>query len=414
MAVNSTRRDFLKTLTATAAALTLPTAKLYATPNQPNSNPAPSYLADYKELYLQNPHQAALEWFKNAELGLFIHYGIYSIQAQGEWALRNEKIPPAQYEKLKDRFTAENFDPDFITDLALQAGMKYVNITARHHDGFCLFETEQSDYHAANSPAQRDLIAELAQQCQKKKLGLFLYYSYALDWHHPYFYPTKYSLPGRTSLDNPAPGYKFRTDEDFKHYLKFAHNQIKELLTNYGPLAGIWFDPMTPFYGRPDLFPIEQTYAMIREMQPQTLISFKQGANGTEDFAAPERSGKISYEWVKKRFPNNPLSYEVAKNACEKNQNKHNEICDTLQRHKWGYCKSEDNDHLTSAEVITKLNHARDINCNLLINTGPLPDGSIHPADIETLRNLRKTSQNNQPPTQNSQPKNQNDTLICQ
>lgn len=356
----------------------------------------PSYLAGYEDLYSKDPHAAALAWFKEAKFGLFIHYGLYSIYGKGTWALRYAKVESGEYvsteeyEKLKDQFTAENFDANFITDLATEAGMKYVNIVAKHHDGFCLFDSAYTDYNSVDSPAKRDLIAELAEQCEKKGLGLFLYYSYALDWRHPYFYPNQYCYVSRSDLNNPPPGYKFRTDEDFRHYIDFANNQLRELLTNYGAIAGIWFDPMTAYYAKPDLFPIAETYAMMRELQPQTLLSFKQGATGTEDFAAPERHGKIKYDWVVKKFPDRPRSIAVAKNACEKNTGKHNEICDTLQRRKWGYYPPSDGKHLTPEEVMDRLAHAASIDCNLLLNTGPLPDGSIYPADVETLRAVGK------------------------
>ena len=149
------------------------------------SNHVPTYLKDFKESYQVNPHKAAQEWFAQAKFGLFMHFGLYSQLGRGEWVMFNEKIPVAEYKKLKDTFKPDKFDADFITDMACKAEMKYVNITSRHHDGFCLFETATSDYNSVNSPAKRDLIAELAEQCHKKGLGLFLYYSLGADWQHP-------------------------------------------------------------------------------------------------------------------------------------------------------------------------------------------------------------------------------------
>ena len=203
----------------------------------------------------------------------------------------HEAIPVAEYEKLFEQFHPDNFDADFITDLALEAGMKYITITTRHHDSFCLFDSQASGYNSVRSPARRDLIDELAAQCAKKRLGFFLYYSYSLDWRHPYFYPRSYFRMARPDYATPEPSYKFEPDADFQHYVAFMHTQLRELLTNYGPIAGIWFDPIMGYYARPDLFPIHETYAMIRALQPQALICFKQGATGTEDFAAPERTG---------------------------------------------------------------------------------------------------------------------------
>lgn len=348
----------------------------------------PSYLRGYENQYADNPRRAAVEWFADAHFGLFMHYGLYSRLGRHEWVMFREAIPVAEYEKLKDQFTAKKFDADFITDLALDAGMKYVNLTSRHHDSFCLFGSEVSDYSSVDAPCGRDLVGDLAEQCQKKGLGLFLYYSYALDWRHPYFYPRKFNPIARPNYRQPEPRYKWQKDEDFQHYLDFVHAQIKELLTGYGPLAGIWFDPIMGFYARPDLFPIDETYAMIRRLQPQTLISFKQGASGDEDFAAPERSGHSLADRVRKQY--GPERGAVAGEAWAKNKDKHNEICDTLQPRGWGYIKADDGNHKKPDHVMKMLDAAAQQKCNLLLNTGPLPDGSIHPADVETLRAVGK------------------------
>jgi alpha-L-fucosidase len=346
----------------------------------------PAYLKGYEPLYAQSPRQAALAWFRDAKFGLFMHYGLYSLLGRHEWVMFREAIPVAEYEKLKTEFTASRFDADFITDLALEAEMRYVNITTRHHDSFCLFDSAVSDYTSPQSAAGRDLIAELAEQCQQKGLGLFLYYSYALDWRHPYFYPRQFSDIARPDYPEPEPRYKWQRDEDSGRYSDFVHAQVRELLTQYGPIAGIWFDPIMGYYARPDLFPIDETYAMIRELQPQTLISFKQGANGDEDFAAPERSGHSLADRVRERI--GPEAAEVAARAWAKNQDKHNEICDTLQPGAWGYQAGDDGQHHTPDEVLTMLAQAGAQRCNLLLNTGPLPDGSIHPEDVRTLREV--------------------------
>lgn len=372
------RRNFIITTSASAASLA------YAN-NSPSAG-VPSYLKDHADLYAREPKAAALAWFKDARFGLFLHYGLYSILGHGEWAMYHEKIPLGEYEKLKDQFRAENFDAGFITDLAIASGMKYVTITARHHDSFCLFDTKHSDYNSVSSPAKRDLIAELAEQCRKKSLGLFLYYSYALDWRHPYFYPRKFSGMARPDYPTPEPRYLWKNDADFKHYIDFVHAQLKELLTNYGPLAGIWFDPIMTYYARPDLFPIHETYAMIRNLQPQALITFKQGATGTEDFAAPERSGQSLEERVRRE--SGEANAKIAAAAWAVNKSKRNEICDTLQPHVWGYKKADDDKHLNTAETLERLAQANDKNCNLLMNTGPLGDGSIHPIDVKTLREV--------------------------
>jgi alpha-L-fucosidase len=329
-------------------------------------------------LYDEDPRQARLRWFKEADFGLFMHYGLYSLLGRGEWVMYQEAIPVAQYEPLKDRFTAENFDADFITDLALAAGMQYVNLTARHHDGFCLFRTAQTDYNSVDSPAGRDLVGELADACRRKGLGLFLYYSYGVDWHHPYFFDRReHCRNARPAYTEPQPEYLFEKDSDFQHYIDYAHAQLVELLTQYGPLAGIWLDPIMGYWGRPELFPIHETYALIRETQPGCLISFKQGACGEEDFVAPERKSHAL-----KR------AGEAGMRVWRKNRGKPVEICDTLQPRKWGYDASADGKHKTADDVMKMLADAREQNANLLLNTGPLPDGSIHPEDVATLREV--------------------------
>jgi alpha-L-fucosidase len=336
---------------------------------QRTSQSIPSYLKGYESLYAADPRSAALEWFKDSRFGLFMHYGLYSILGRHEWVMYRENIPLGEYEKLKDKFT--------------KAEMKYVNITARHHDSFCLFDSKVSDYNSMRSPARRDIVSELAEQCQKKGLGLFLYYSYALDWRHPYFYPRSIYSIARPKYEPPEPRYLWRRDEDSQHYIDFVHAQITELLTNYGPLAGIWLDPIMGYYARPDLFPIEQTYELIRKIQPQTLISFKQGANGEEDFAAPERGGHSLAENVRKRV--GPQQALIAQRAWRKNKDKHNELCNTLQPRGWGYMKADDGKHRGPEQVIKMLADARAQKCNLLLNTGPLPDGAIHTEDVNTL-----------------------------
>lgn len=337
----------------------------------------PSYLLDFQKEYQENPKEANLKWFKNAKFGMFIHYGLYSMLGKGEWIQLRDTIPVSEYAKLKDRFTAENFDADKITEAAISAGMKYITITSKHHDGFCLFDTKATDFNVMYSAAKRDLIKELYDACEQKGLGLFLYYSYGADWNHPYFYARESGWKfARPAYVEAQPEYKFEQDADFKNYVDFVHNQLKELLTQYPDIAGIWFDPVMGYYSRPDLFPIDSTYALIRKLSPHALISFKQGANGDEDFMAPERGGNAK---VGQRF-------EVAKIAYEKNKNKPREICNTLQPHAWGYNKKHDGNHKTANDIMDMLEDAKKMDANLLLNVGPKGDGSFPEEDIKALK----------------------------
>ena len=336
----------------------------------------PSYLAGREEAFKTNPRATNLEWFQEAGYGMFIHYGLYSLLEKGEWVQLRDTIPVAEYAKLKDRFTASAFDADQITDLAIAAGMKYITITSKHHDGFCLFETKATDFHVLNSPAGRDLIKELYEACEEKGLALFLYYSYGADWKHPYFYPRESGWANaRPAYTEPQAEYKYEKEADFQIYVNFVHTQLREILTQYPNIAGVWFDPIMGYYSRPDLFPIDSTYALVRSLSPHALISFKQGANGDEDFMAPERGGNAR---VGEKF-------EVARKVYELNRGKPIEICNTLQPHAWGYNKKHDGQHKSADEVLEMLSEAKAMDANLLLNVGPKGDGSFPEEDIRAL-----------------------------
>ena len=341
----------------------------------------PNYLADRADVFKEDPRKANLEWFTQARYGMFIHYGLYSQLERGEWVQLRDTIPVAGYARLKETFTAERFDAEMITDLALKAGMKYITITSKHHDGFCLFETRATDFNVMNSPCGRDLIKELYEACERKGLGLFLYYSYGADWKHPYFYAREDGWQhARPAYEEAQPEYKYEKEEDFKIYVDFVHEQLRELLTQYPNIAGIWFDPIMGFYSRPDLFPIDSTYALVRSLSPHALISFKQGANGDEDFMAPERGGNAR---VGQQF-------EVARRVYEMNRDKPREICNTLQPHAWGYNRQHDGNHKSAKEILEMLQDAAAMNANLLLNVGPKGDGSFPGEDIRALEEAGK------------------------
>jgi alpha-L-fucosidase len=357
----------------------------YAFPEGPEQTRVPAYLKSYQKEFRENPRKANIKWFQEAKYGMFIHYGLYSILEKGEWVQLHDTIPVAEYAKLTSRFTAETFNADAITDIAISAGMKYITITAKHHDGFCLFNTQATDFNAVNSPAKRDLIKELYDACKRKGLGLFLYYSYAADWKHPYFYSRESGWNNaRPAYPVPQPEYKFAKDGDFRIYIDFVHRQLKEMLTQYPDIAGIWLDPVMGYYNRPDLFPVDSTYALIRKLSPHALISFKQGANGDEDFMAPERGGNAK---VGQQF-------EVARIAYEKNMGKPREICNTMQAHAWGYKKTDDGHHKSADDIINMLNDAKKLNANLLLNIGPKGDGSFPEEDILALQEAARKFKN--------------------
>jgi alpha-L-fucosidase len=344
--------------------------------------PVPSYLAAHADQWRIDPHAANLEWFRQAKFGLFIHYGLYSALGKGEWVQFNDKIPVAEYEKLSDSFRPDTFDADFITDLACEAQMSYVNLVTCHHDSFCLWNSRNEPFNSVNAPCGRDLVGELAAACAKKGLGFFAYYTYHLNWRHPKFLSREYFSAARPDYPRPEPRYTFKGLEDFWEYVDYAHAALAELLTGYGPLAGVWLDLIMAYYAQPDLMPVRDTYALVRKLQPHALVAFKQGATGDEDFATPERHFHSLEDRARERF--GERSGRVAAEAWAKNRNKHNEICATLQDGWWGY--GAEAKHIGSEDVWSLLGHAAGHDCNLLLNVGPLPDGSVHPADIATLR----------------------------
>lgn len=345
-----------------------------------DSQNVPSYLGDYAGPYARDPRAAAARWFRDAKFGLFVHYGLYSLEGRHEWLQHRELIPVAEYAKLKDRFAAEKFDADAIADLALAAEMKYVNLTTRHHDSFCLFRTDQTDFNSVESPAGRDLVADLAEACRRKGLGLCLYYSHGRDWRHPHAPNNDQYNGARPPYDPPDPHYAYGDEHDLGKYLAFVKAQITELLTQYGPVAAIWLDGIgTPLHpkgpdGEPirdfdptrdgDAFDCQALYDHIHALQPQCLVSYKQGYLGTEDFFAPEH----------KFTPRT------------RDDGKPREICSTLQEHGWGWFRGQR--HRTADEAWGMVTRAHAAGCNLLLNTGPRDDGSILLEDAETLREL--------------------------
>lgn len=323
----------------------------------------PSYLADYADLYADDPRAAALQWFRNAKYGLFLHYGLYSLLGRGEWVQYHEKIHVAEYARLTDQFTAERFDAGAIADLAVDAGMKYVNITTRHHDSFCLFRTAQTDFNSVNAPCGRDLVAELADACRERGLGLCLYYSHGRDWRHPHA-PNNDEWGGaaRPQFEEPEPAYATGDEHDLNVYLDFMREQITELLTQYGLVAAIWLDGIgVPLSGDQTRFRCQELYDHVHSLQPQVLLSYKQMLLGTEDFAAPEHD-----------------SVDTG--------GRPGEICTTMHP-QWGYVADAGSDQHKDADAVREtLRAARRDGFNLLLNTGPRADGSIQPIDADTLR----------------------------
>lgn len=346
----------------------------------------PAYLKGFDAEYAANPRQAALNWFREAGYGLFLHFGLYSLLGRHEWVQYREKIPVKDYARLANRFTADRFDANAIARFAVDCGMRYVNLTARHHDSFCLFRTAETEFNSLKSPCGRDLVGEMAAACDSQGLGLSLYYSHGRDWRHPHA-PNNGQWGGcaRPEYDPPEPSYATGSDHDLERYLDFVRAQIRELLTQYGPIASIWLDGIAvPLSGDPEAFRCQELYDFIHDLQPQILVSYKQGITGTEDYFAPEHSLPGSDEARRRgrigSIPGKPI-----------------EICTTMSPGSWGYSSENAGRHLNEEQVWEKLREAKARGTNLLLNTGPLPDGSLDPEDEIVLRKIGRRLREEKP-----------------
>jgi alpha-L-fucosidase len=221
-----------------------------AAPAQTNYQPAPENLKARQE-------------FQDAKFGMFIHWGVYSVLGNGEWIFHDRKLTAHEYERLPKFFDPEKFDAKAWVALAKAAGMKYITITSRHHDGFAMFDSKVSDWNIVQrTPYGKDPLKMLADEAHRQGIKLFFYYS-QLDWHNPDYFPR-----GKTARewDNGRPDHG-----DWNAYLDgYMDGQLRELLTNYGAIGGIWFDGM---WDKPDAdWHLAKTYALIHQLQPAALI----------------------------------------------------------------------------------------------------------------------------------------------
>jgi alpha-L-fucosidase len=327
--------------------------------------------------------QERLKWFGEARLGLFIHWGLYSIpagqwpgrtnQRRGEWIMLEEDIPSAEYEKLAGQFNPVKFDARAWVEVARAAGFKYLVVTTKHHDGFCLFPSRHTDYDIADAtPFGRDPIRELAEACREAGIVFCVYYSVA-DWHHPEF-PAKYSQPARdpaTDARSTTRGFHGapKADADIAKYADYLHAQVHELLTNYGPIGIVWFDGGGALRvpNRAELLKGDQLVRMINEVQPRTLINNRAGVMA--DYGTPEQ-----------RIPGGIAAEPF-------------EVCMTLNR-KWGYNRF-DREWKSPAVVVRNIADIVSKGGNYLINVGPTAEGELPPEDVAILRTVGEWTHTN-------------------
>lgn len=304
----------------------------------------------------------AREWFQEARFGLFVHWGVYSVLGKGEWVMNNDKISCADYEKLPPRFNPTGFDAASWVSLAKSAGMKYITITSKHHDGFAMFGTKQAKWNIVDAtPYRRDPLKMLSDECQKQGIKLFFYHSH-LDWHHPDYFPL-----GRTGHASGRP-----PSGDFNKYLDYMDAQLTELLTGYGPIAGIWFDGI---WDRRDAdWRLRRTYDLIHKLQPAALV-------GNNHHLAPYEGE--DFQMFEKDLPGQNTS---GFSADAKIGRLPLETCDTING-AWGY-NANDKRFKSTRQLVQYLIKAAGNNANFLLNIGPKPDGTIQEEFVSRLREI--------------------------
>ena len=280
---------------------------------------------------------ANTDWFTDARYGLFIHYGLYSLLGRGEWVMNKEEIPPAEYAKLADQLTASNFDPDWLVGKAARDwGMRYAVLTTKHHDGFCLYDSSLTDFSAPKTACGRDLVREFVDACRKHKVRCGLYHSLN-DWM-----TTPNSVD---ALENP--------DTAYQPFIDYVHGQIRDLLTQYGPVDTMWYDGWWPFDA--EGWQAQKLMDMVRGLVPGILVNGRSGLAG--DFSTPE--GHVSAS-------SGPW-----------------EACITLNDH-WGYHVGE-HAWKSTRTVLGMLQQCAVGGGNLLLNVGPRGDGTVPEASLDIL-----------------------------
>jgi len=291
-------------------------------------------------------YEDRIKWFHEARFGLFIHWGLYSVLGRGEWAMFNERVPKEKYAKLASRFNPRKYDPKAWAQLAVDAGMKYAVLTTRHHDGFCLFDSQVSDYTSVKTAAKRDLVADYVKAFRKAGLKVGFYYS-LLDWRFPGYF---------------APGKHKKSAEEMVQQFEA---QVRELMTNYGKIDVLWYDGGWIAHGAvakdlPAFWGSKKVNAMARTLQPHLIINNRSGLD--EDLDTPEQ--------------------HVTASAPGRGWESCMTIGDSCG---WGYIRNSPN-FKTVPQLLQNLVVAAAGEGNYLLNVGPKPDGTIRKKEQVRLR----------------------------
>jgi alpha-L-fucosidase len=323
-----------------------------------------------------------MRWFNAARFGMFIHWGLYAIPARGEWVRSVERMSQEEYLGYFKEFNPSRYQPQEWAKLAKKAGMKYAVMTAKHHDGFCLWDTAFTDFKAPNTPAARDLVKEYLEAFRAEGIKTGLYFS-LIDWRHPDF--PHYGDRHHPMRDNKAYGNENR---NFDRYLEFMHGQVRELLTHYGPLDSMWFDfSYDSLTG--ETWKAAELITMARSLQPHLIIDNRLEGSGENsgsiltadpapwagDFACPEQM--IPPEGIRNEL-GKPVPWEA---------------CITLNNH-WGYAAADR--HWKPADMVVRmLVECVSKNGNLLLNVGPDAQGRIPAEAVDILEEVGQWMRHN-------------------
>lgn len=335
-----------------------------------------------ERLFDRAAYEKRVSWFVKERFGMFIHWGLYAIPARGEWVRSTERISVEDYEPFFREFNPVDYDPKKWARAAKQAGMKYAVLTAKHHDGFCLFDSQLTDYKSTNTPCGRDLVREYLDAFRAEGIRVGLYYS-LLDWHHP-DYP-HFGDERHPMRDNEA--YR-GMEHHFERYLDYMHGQIKELCTNYGKIDLFWFDfsydQMTG-----ETWRASQLVDMIRQYQPDVILDNRLEAGGSSFGSlvsgnpSPYSGDFVSPEQI---IPPEGILDVNGKRVVW-------ESCITMNGH-WGYCAS---DHFFKPAdmMIKKLVECVSKGGNLLLNVGPDAKGNIPKESLDILHKIGEWMERN-------------------
>lgn len=326
-------------------------------------------------IFDRNEYERRMKWFLEARFGMFIHWGLYAIPARGEWVRSTEQMEEAGYMRYFYEFDPRFYDPSTWVRAAKRAGMKYIILTAKHHDGFCLFDTATTGFKSTDTKLGRDIVKDFTYAARAEGLHVGLYYS-LIDWHHkdfPHYGDRQHPMRNRPEYANEG--------RDFERYLDYMHAQVRELCTNYGKIDIMWFD-FSYDDMRGEKWRASELVDMVRTLQPSIILNNRLECSG-EGFGSLAEGQPTPYhgDFVSPEKIIPPCGiFDPAGNLV------YWEVCATMNQN-WGYCGT-DNYYKSADMLIKKLVECVSKGGNFLLNIGPDANGAIPPRAAETLEEI--------------------------